>query len=251
MMRIKSILLSLSAIAALSAGVAHASTNLITNGDFESTTYGSNKQLASSVSAAAADIDHRTTLTGWTSSNGNDGGYNFVLDTSIANTTASAIWLKSDGNGFTPSATSNNVFASDALYYPGVLSQTVNGLQVGKAYTLTFNYALGQQVGFNGANSDNYWQVGFGGTTKDSNALSIADGGFSGWKTASMSFTAANVSQALSFLANGATPGAPPFMLLDNVSLTAAVPEPSTWGMMLAGLGLVGLMMRRRAAKQV
>src|SRR5471030_1474245 len=211
-MRIKSILLSLSAIAALSAGVAHASTNLITNGDFESTTYGSNKQLASSVSAAAADIDHRTTLTG--------------------------------------SATSNNVFASDALYYPGVLSQTVNGLQVGKAYTLTFNYALGQQVGFNDANSDNYWQVGFGVTTKDSNALSIATGGFSGWKTASMSFTAANARQALSFLANGATPGAPPFMLLDNVSLTAAVPEPSTWGMMLAGLGLVGLMMRRRAAKQ-
>lgn len=249
-MRLKSVLLSLSAIAALSAGLAHASTNLIANGNFESTTYGSNKQLASSVSSAAADSDHRTTLTGWTSSNGNDGGYNFVLDTSIANTPSSAIWLKSDGNGYAPSATSNNVFASDALYYPGVLSQTVNGLQAGKAYTLTFNYALGQQVGFDGDNSDNYWQVGFGGVTKDSQALSIASGGFSGWKSASMSFTASSASAALSFLANGSTPGAPPFMLLDNVSLTAAVPEPSTWAMLLGGLGLVGLMMRRRAAKQ-
>jgi len=246
LMRIKSILLSLSAVAALSAGLAHASTNLITNGGFESTTYGTNKQLASSVTNAA----DRTTLVGWTSSNGRDGGYNFVLDSSIANTSSSAIWLKSANNGYTSSPAGNNVFASDALYYPGTLSQTVNGLTVGKSYTLTFDYALAQQVGFTGANSDNYWQVGFGGTTKDSNALSIADGGFSGWKTASMSFTAANVSQALSFLANGATPGAPPFMLLDNVSLTAAVPEPSTWGMMLGGLGLLGWMMRRRAAKQ-
>ena len=34
--------------------------------------------------------------------------------------------------------------------------------------------------------------------------------------------------------------------VLDNVSLTAAVPEPETYGMMLAGLGLVGAIARRR-----
>jgi len=245
-MRIKTFLLSLSAVAALSAGVAHASTNLITNGDFEATTNGTNKQLASSVTNAA----DRTTLVGWTSSNGRDGGYNFVLDSSIANTSSSAIWLKSANNGYTSSPAGNNVFASDALYYPGTLSQTVNGLTVGKSYTLTFDYALAQQVGFTGANSDNYWQVGFGGTTTDSTALSIANGGFSGWKAATMTFTATSASESLSFLAKGASPGAPPFMLLDGVSLTAAVPEPSTWGMLLGGLGLVGFMARRRANKR-
>jgi hypothetical protein len=244
-MRIKSILLSLSAIAALSAGVAHASTNLVANGNFEATTNGSNKQLSATVTNDA----NRTTLTGWTSSNGNDGGYNFVLDTSIANTYNSAIWLKSENNGYTASSKGVNVFASDALYYPGTLSQTINGLSVGSAYTLKFDYALGQQVGFDGANSDNSWLVGFGGATQNTSALSIANGGFSGWKSATMTFTATSASQALSFLAQGSAPGAPPFMLLDGVSLTAAVPEPSTWGMMLGGMALVGVAARRRRAK--
>ena len=95
------------------------------------------------------------------------------------------------------------------------------------------------------------WLVGFGGATQNTSSLSIADSGFSGWKTASMTFTASNVSQALSFLAQGSSPGAPPFLLLDGVSLTAAVPEPATWGMMLGGLGLVGLLARRRRARSV
>jgi hypothetical protein len=36
---------------------------------------------------------------------------------------------------------------------------------------------------------------------------------------------------------------------LDNVSLVAAVPEPETYALMLAGLGVVGFMARRRQAK--
>ncbi|MYM30817.1 PEPxxWA-CTERM sorting domain-containing protein [Duganella sp. CY15W] len=239
-MRIQSILLSLSAVAALSAGMAQASTNLVTNGNFESTTNGTNKQLSSVMTLDA----HRTTLTGWTSSNGNDGGYNFVLSSGLANTWDSAIWLK---NSYTSSANGGNIFASDALYYPGTLSQSISGLTVGGKYTLTFDYALGQQVGFDGANSNNYWQVGLGGSTQNSTALSIANGGFSGWKTASMTFTATNASEVLSFLAKGASPGAPPFMLLDSVSLTSAVPEPTTWGMLLGGLGLLGFVARRRS----
>jgi len=242
-MRIKSILLSLSVLAALSASVVNA-TPMITNGNFELTTNGTNKQLSSTVTK---DAD-RTTLVGWTSSNGNDGGYNFVLNGSIANTKESAIWLQSRDNGFTTSPVGGNVFASDAMYHPGTLSQTVKGLSVGGFYTLTFNYALAQQVGFTGANQDNYWQVGFGKSTQKTSFLSIPDGGFSGWKTASMTFAATSVSEALSFLAKGTSPGAPPFLLLDNVSMTNAVPEPATWTMMLAGLGLIGLLARRRRA---
>jgi hypothetical protein len=244
-MRIKSILLSLSAIAALSASIAHASTNLVTNGNFEATTNGTNKQLASSVTTAA----DRTTLTGWTSSNGNDGGYNFVLSSALANTWDSAIWLKSENNGYANSANGGNIFASDSQYYPGTLSQTITGLTAGTQYTLSFESALAQQVGFDGANSNNYWQVGFGNATQNSTALSIASGGFSGWTTSTLNFTASGASQVLSFLAQG-SPGAPPFLLLDNVSLAAAVPEPSTWGMLLVGIGMIGFMARRRATRQ-
>jgi len=250
-MRLKSTLLSLSAVAALSAGVAHASTNLVTNGNFESTTNGTNKELSSHVLGATDDnYSHRTTLSGWTSSNGNDGGYNFVLDSSIFTTNSSAIALRSAGNGITGSGYGNNVFASDGLYYPGTLSQSISGLTTGGVYTLTFSYALAQQAGFDTANPDDYWKVGFGTDTKNSTSLSIADGGFSGWKTATMTFTATSASEVLSFLAQSGTVGSPPFLLLDGVSMTAAVPEPATWGMMLGGIGLLGFVARRRAANR-
>jgi hypothetical protein len=239
-MRIKPILLSFSAIAALGASFANA-VPLIANGSFELTTNGSNKQLSSSPIGA----DNRSTLSGWTSSNGNDGGYNFVLDTGIITTSASAIGLKA----YAAAAEHGQVFASDALYYPGVLSQTVNGLTPGASYLLSFDYAMGQQAGFNGKNLDNYWLVGFGGATLKSGKLTLENGGFTGWQTATMQFTATGASQVLSFLAVGSSPGAPPFMLLDNVSMESAVPEPSTLSLLLGGAMLAGLLARRRRSK--
>ena len=246
LMRIKSILLSLSAVVALSAGVANAATNLVTNGNFSDTSQGGNKQLAYTTNNIEAN---RTTLDGWTSSNRND-RYNFVLDTAIANTDKSVKWMKTSIAG---GLGQGNVFASDSQYLPGTLSQNITGLTAGGLYTLTFDFALAQQVGFNGVNNDNFWQVGFGDVnpTQNSALLSIANGGFSGWKTATMTFAATSTSQVLSFLAQGTGPGAPPFLLLDNVSLISAVPEPSTWGMMLGGLGLVGFLARRRRAAKL
>lgn len=243
-MRIKHFLLSVSAVAALGANVAHA--NLITNGNFEQTTGSANKQLSN-----VAGTSGRTTLVGWTSGNAsNGGGYNFVLDSSIATTSASALQLYGGNNGFTASKDGVNVFASDPAYYPATLSQTVSGLTIGTSYTLTFDYALGQQVNYTGANSD-YWQVGFGNDTLNSSVLSIAQGGFSGWQTATMTFTATAASEALTFLAKTSSPGQPPFMLLDGVTLDATtVPEPSTLSLMLGGIGLAGMLAWRRRAKR-
>ncbi|WP_374359991.1 FxDxF family PEP-CTERM protein [Pseudoduganella danionis] len=39
-------------------------------------------------------------------------------------------------------------------------------------------------------------------------------------------------------------------LFLDNVNVTAAVPEPETYAMMVAGLAMVGAIARRRKAKQ-
>lgn len=247
-MRIKSVLLSLTVILSLGTSVAHAS--LITNGGFEQTIDNTtNKKLNG---ANQTDKD-RTTLVGWTSSevgNPTKGGYNFLLESDKAHTNKSALWLEGNNNGYTGSPTGGNFFASDSQYYPGILSQTVNNLIAGSYYVLTFDYALAQQVGFDGANYNNFWEVAFGSAIKTTIPVSISDDGFSGWRTASMTFAASGASELLSFLAKGTAPGAPPFMLLDNVSLEAKVPEPATWTMLLAGVGLLGFMARRRRNNQ-
>lgn len=239
-MRVKPSLLSLFIVGALSAGAANA--NLITNGNFETVTNGTNKQLTA---GPTTTVSNRTTLTGWNSaaSNTGDGGYNFVLANSLAATSTSIKQIKN----YTTSANGGNVFSSDAQYGPGALSQTITGLAIGTTYLLTFEWAVGQQAGFGGQNLNNYWNVTFGGSSANTTSVTIADSAFSGWQTASMTFVATNASQLLSFLAKGGTSGAPPFLMLDGVSLDAkAVPEPSTISLLLAGAGLVGFTARRR-----
>ena len=62
----------------------------------------------------------------------------------------------------------------------------------------------------------------------------------------SRTFTATGASQVLSFLSIGTPTGLPPIAMLDNVSLTAAVPEPATWAMMFVGFGMIGASARYR-----
>jgi hypothetical protein len=99
--------------------------------------------------------------------------------------------------------------------------------------------------------------------------IDLTSNGFSGWLTESVTFTYEGDGpnpNLLTFVDNGmggcnssfldcainnpGASGSPPFSLLDGVSLTA-VPEPSTWAMMLlgfAGLGYAGMRNRRRPA---
>jgi hypothetical protein len=244
-MRLKSALLFLSAVLAFNANLAHA--NLIKNGGFEANII-NKSQIVNGKQFETNGI----TIKDWTSSKngGNSGGYNFLMNSSNAHLDGGAMQLQGSGKDFFKSPSGGNFFASDPDYGPGTLKQLVEGLTIGSKYLLTFEFALAQQANWSGANNDVFWQVGFGGKTQDGKKLSIPEKGFSGWETASMVFTATSTSEWLSFLSQRTASGGPPFMLLDNVQLRADVPEPATWALMLAGLGMLGYFARRRRQGQ-
>jgi hypothetical protein len=64
-----------------------------------------------------------------------------------------------------------------------------------------------------------------------------------GWMHQSFTFVATEASTALSFTS---TTGGDAGIALDNITITP-VPEPETYALMLAGLGLVGFTARRRS----
>jgi len=232
-MRIKILLASLGALAALGSLPAHAA-NLVVNGDFQATTGGTNKQPG-----------FNTVVDGW-----NISGYNFVFS-DIASTAVGAygglnLWGLATGsaNGAINSPTGGNFIAADGAYQVGPIEQTLKGLSAG-TYTVSFDWAGAQQTGFDGANTEQ-WEVKLGEAASQSTAVySNPSHGFGGWWHETFTFTVTSGDKVLSFLAHGTPEGVPPFSLLDNVSVQA-VPEPETWALMFVGLGAVGFMRRRR-----
>ena len=119
---------------------------------------------------------------------------------------------------------------------PGILSRSFASI-AGMTYNLSFDLSGNQRT----AASD-IVSVMFGTTS-----VSFTVGKTDPWAQRQVSYTALQSGDVtLSFANSGAdNQGA----MLDNVSVTA-VPEPETYALMLAGLGLMGTMVRRRKQNQ-
>jgi hypothetical protein len=250
-------LIACAATAALMAGGAASAANLVTNGSFE--TNGGNGQLG------LTPLPPGTTASGWSVPSANTfGSYAFIFNTDGGTTSGTSadnggapgqypggvsLWGPGNGsaNGLTLSPDGGAFLAADGPFQPGAVTQMINGLTMGSKYTLFFDWAAAQQLGFNGSTFSG-WNVSIGGTPIDSVSANIGNHGFSGWQGSGVVFTATGSSELLSFLATGGpSSSVPPFALLDGVSITP-VPEPATWALMLVGVGALGagLRMRRR-----
>ena len=232
-------LFALAAIAVAAPALA-AGPNLVVNGGFEDAPLGTEQQYVG------------TQLPGWTISS-SIYKYSDVYDSHAATTYTTSY----DGGGYGSddrrlaasfagvSPSGGNFFGVDGdPQYGSPLSQTINGLTVGKQYVLTFDWAASQLRNRSGPTT-NQFAVSLGNETQSTPVVAVASQGFDGWYTESFTYTATASSELLKFVANGTPAGAPPFALLDGVSL-GVVPEPATWALLLTGFGIVGVAARRR-----
>jgi hypothetical protein len=245
-------IVSIAAImAVLAFGASAHAGNLVANGGFESTTNGPGL------------INYDTTLKGWTMPSG---GYTFVGtaaqfiagvpdgEFSTANSPVTlSLWSQANGglDTLAASPTGGNFIGQDGAWEDQPVQQTINGLTVGKQYTVGFYWAGAQQTGYYSQTTES-WQVSLGGDTQSTAILSNMSEGFTGWQHDEFVFTANSASEVLSFLAVGTPTGQPPFSLLDGVTLyqgAGVVPEPAVWAMMILGVAGVGAVARRRRAR--
>jgi hypothetical protein len=220
-----------SAVAAFASTAASAATNLVTNGSFEQTTLTSKGTFENHV-------------TGWS------GGQKLTfLDTPGSSTSSSGGYAVYAGLPASSPDGGNFVQMDGDSNYNSPIYQLITGLTVGQQYTLTFYQAAGQQQGYTGTTTEQwavYFQTGTTGTPQLSDKYTLASQTVGAWQKQTMTLTATATSEYLAFLAVGTPAGMPPTSFLDGVSLTAAVPEPATWAMMLVGFGAMGVAARRR-----
>ena len=188
------------AIAALGAASAHAQTNLLSDGDFESFT--SQVRSGSYTTLKAGSTFGAWSVTG-TSVDLIRNAYGSINDVSV------------DLAG-TPG--------------PGYISQTFNAV-AGTSYTLNWD----QYRNGSGATAD--MVVSFGDGSTSFGAVSAVTNQSLSW-TATVSGL-----QTIKFGTASSSTAGP---TLDNVTLTAAVPEPSSVALLLAGIACVGCVVRRR-----
>jgi PEP-CTERM motif len=277
------------AILAAVSAPALAAGNLVTNGGFETNFgFGQFNQTLPGASGGQNASHPGTTANDWTvTGTFNTSTYGFIFQNghSFTNTDSTigptSQYQNSAGFSNLPlwagthsvpngSGDGTSFYGVDSTFQPSALTQEIGGLTVGDTYTISFKYAAAQQLNFDG-NSTDQWVVMLGGQTiATTTKIDLLSHQFSGWFTETATFTYDGVGSnpgLLSFVNNGqggcnadfmgclapdpTGSGAPPFSLLDGVSLTGSAPEPSTWAMMFIGFGglaYAGLRNRRREA---
>jgi hypothetical protein len=234
-------------------GGAHAATEFVQNGSFETLTNG------------GGQLGYNTTATGW--SLANPPGYTFVFtpgeqySTGVTSQFGSfALWGPGTAGGNVAngmpasSPDGGNFIAQDADYQSSAIVQTITGLTPGAYYTLNFDWAAAQQESYTGATFD-YWTAALGNQSFSTSTYDLPNHGFSGWMQQSFTYQATSASEVLSFLSTGgpnpfSNNSVPPFALLDGVSLQVT-PEPSSFVTMAVGLlCLGGILVYRRQFKK-
>ncbi|WP_308815754.1 PEPxxWA-CTERM sorting domain-containing protein [Sphingomonas sp. GV3] len=118
----------------------------------------------------------------------------------------------------------------------GTLSQTLTTIA---GWTYTLSYYLASDGG-----TPNFFNASWNGNVISGSAqTNIARQGFTQYQF--------NVTGTGSDVLTFAERNNPGFLGLDNISVTAAVPEPATWALMILGMGAVGFAMRRSRKPKV
>jgi hypothetical protein len=223
------------------ASAATAAPNLVVNGGFE-TGYIHSVQFNPAFHPTEGP-------TGWMTTSGNQ-AYNLYVDSAtvtsqetITQSSEAGQYLPSTFTGPSPDGGKFVILDGDPSY-SGPLSQTINGLVVGKQYAVGFYWGGSELMSRAGPTTD-YLQVSLGSASQNTVTLATPTHGFEGWFAQKFVYTATATSEALTFLSHGTPGGLPPVAVLDGVSVTA-VTEPATWGLLVAGFGLVGVVARRR-----
>lgn len=110
----------------------------------------------------------------------------------------------------------------------------------GAEYTLSFWYSNRT----NTAVATNGLSFGLGSGWIAAPGLAVNNSGDNQWSQVNYNFIAGGGTTTLSFMATGNSDSYG--TSLDNVSVTAAIPEPSTYALMFGGLAAVGFVARRR-----
>ena len=243
-MTLRPFLLSVPMLLAAAVGTGARAVPVIVNGDFETTSLTASAQM------------NTTNVSNWSTT-----GYNFLFFPGTATTTgaASVSYGQFYLGGTLPSGASNNFpassptggnfIAADGDFSVAPITQTVTGLTVGIQYAVSFYWAAAQQKNYTGAQTEQ-WKVSLGSEQYATPIINNPQQGFTGWFKQSITYTATSTSEVLSFLAAGTPSGAPPFSLLDGVSIMA-VAEPASWmTLVVAVLSIIGVaQLKRRSSR--
>ena len=216
-------LLTAAAMAALaSAPAAHAATELLVNGGFDDIGGATPEGWGGLTYYAGGPA----TLPGWTV----EAGSVDLTDTNSAWGPAASGQYSLDINGWSQ----------------GTIAQSF-GTVLGRLYTVSFAYSR------NPANAPFTATASVSAGGEDLDVTALGDGSFGGlsnmaWERASFTFTGTGETETIR-LASGIGGNAGVFF--DDVSVSTAVPEPSSWAIAIMGFGLMGAALRRRRALAV